>query len=70
MFLCNNGTVYVSGDNTKGQIGLGGIFNTSLPTFLISNITKISLGYEFTILLSNGNIYCFGSNNVKNLLIF
>ena len=76
--LLENGTLYASGDNTFGQLGLGTISSTT--TFQQVMITKalidrfasickiITSGYGFTfILLTNGSLYATGDNTLGQL---
>lgn len=65
--------VYVWGDNTHGQLGLGSLAmesrrsetQTSLPKICCFNtvVTKVSCGMAHTIMLSaSGHVYSMGSN--------
>jgi alpha-tubulin suppressor-like RCC1 family protein len=52
------------------KIGLGDIINRYSPTFINSlfNINKISSGNGFSLALNtSGNVFVFGSNNVKKI---
>lgn len=72
IYVLNNGDIWVSGANDKGQLGLG----NSTP---ISNLTKVSLtvpsgikqvccgGYCTYILANNGKLYGTGSSEYGQL---
>ncbi|KAJ3440383.1 regulator of chromosome condensation [Anaeramoeba flamelloides] len=40
-FLCNDGKLYVSGKNDKGQFGSGNDYSSNLPIFIRNDIQKI-----------------------------
>src|ERR1044071_2246120 len=45
--------VYVWGNNSRGQLGLGHISNTNIPQkLMMDNIKKIKCGIEHTIILT------------------
>ena len=63
--ITNNGSVYCFGYNNYGQLGLGDLIynmytNIESPTFNIflsyTNITKISLGYYYSIVFENDEL--------------
>jgi alpha-tubulin suppressor-like RCC1 family protein len=56
--------VFGFGSNSLGQLGLNSIQIVDTPTFIMSNIIKITTGEFNTLLLhKNNNIYTFGSNS-------
>jgi len=70
MFLCSNGTVYGTGNNGNGQLGIG---NTNypypdVPTLVVSTnfsstVTSIACGGDHTLFLcANGSVYGTGEN--------
>jgi alpha-tubulin suppressor-like RCC1 family protein len=72
--VLNNGQVYSFGLNNLGQLGhltaLNLTAGTSTPTLIpnISNATAVSCGNDFTlILLTNGQVISFGSNQYGQL---
>eukprot|EP01080_Neovahlkampfia_damariscottae_P008338 gene8338-162_t len=66
LFLNSNYQVYVCGSNRMGQIGFSDVSTPkSSPTLLstVHNVSKISCGFEHTLLLTNDfKVYAFGSN--------
>jgi alpha-tubulin suppressor-like RCC1 family protein len=65
IFLLNDGTVYVCGDNTYGQLGLGNNINQTyaiqIPNLI--NVKNISAGtYHTMFLLNDGSIKACGRN--------
>ena len=61
----SNGLLYVFGDNSDGQLGLGSEYHINEPVLLPCSFfaTEISCGSQFTIVLSDvGQVYSFGSN--------
>ena len=73
--LKSNGTVYTFGRNTYGQLGDGSYTNSNTPVpvvdingDIVEDIIAVSCGGEHTaIVKSNGTVYTFGRNNVKQL---
>ncbi len=67
--LSNDGTVWVSGDNSYGQLGIG--TNTSVSKPALSNISDVKeiIPYDSSIafLKNNGELYIAGSNANKYL---
>jgi alpha-tubulin suppressor-like RCC1 family protein len=65
IFLLNDGTVYVCGDNTYGQLGIG---NNTNQTFAVQNLNlttvkSISAGtYHTMFLLNDGSVKACGKN--------
>ena len=60
-----NGTVFVWGSNSCGQLGDGSSNDKSVPTQVLgmTEITAISAGWSHTVALkSNGNVYAWGYN--------
>eukprot|EP01091_Cochliopodium_minus_P013291 TRINITY_DN4247_c0_g1_i1.p1 TRINITY_DN4247_c0_g1~~TRINITY_DN4247_c0_g1_i1.p1 ORF type:complete len:316 (-),score=72.14 TRINITY_DN4247_c0_g1_i1:58-1005(-) len=66
-----NGELFVFGDNSNGQLGLGQkIFSVDKPTLLMTNptIEIVSVGQIHTILYtSNGDLLGFGDNSFGQL---
>lgn len=70
LFLRSDGTVWVCGDNTNGQLGLGlNSFNAPLTQITaIANITAIAAGESHSLFLkSDGSVYGAGKNNYGTL---
>ncbi|KAL9651354.1 hypothetical protein ABK040_001306 [Willaertia magna] len=75
--ILNNGTVYVSGDNTYGQLGLNpSIYGTQIRNPIINpnipnNILKMSVagteGAHTILLTTEGKVYVFGRNTEGQL---
>jgi alpha-tubulin suppressor-like RCC1 family protein len=70
MIASEDGVVYGFGGNDVGQLGLGYmndllLIPTKVDFFNGIKITAISLGYEFSMVLSSrGLLYTFGVNSV------
>jgi alpha-tubulin suppressor-like RCC1 family protein len=70
MVLLDNGEIWSWGDNAFGQLGIGNVVSTMIPTVVIqdngnplTNIVSISAGSFHTLALSNdGYIWAFGDN--------
>ena len=68
LFLTSDGSVYVSGDNTNGAIGLGeGVSGVDMPTLLYTKGEFEPIGVFVSdnssfIVMSNGDVFAFGSN--------
>ena len=61
-----NGDVFVFGNNSYGQLGLGDDIDRYKPTLLVNNkeIKTISCGGYYSIIYENtGNLFVFGCNN-------
>ena len=70
IFLTENGNVYSTGNNNKGQLGIGNYeSNIKLNKINISeNIESINVGYEHIIIKTKNNkIYGWGSNEYGQL---
>ncbi len=68
--LKNDGTLWVKGNNNKGQLGLGHKNNvtdfTQVPN--LTNVISFSTGYEHTsIIKSDGTVWCCGNNDSGQL---
>ena len=67
-FITNDGKVYGTGFNNKGQLGLGNLTNYNSPQLIsdISNLTigSVSAGYRHTLFLTDdGKVYSCGLND-------
>jgi alpha-tubulin suppressor-like RCC1 family protein len=73
LFRLSDGSVYSTGLNTNGQLGLNNNIAQTSPikiTILITNTTQISTGPFHSLCLSNtGNVYSFGQNLVTIVFI-
>ena len=70
IILTENGNIYTSGSNSKGQLGIGNYdSNTKLNKVPISeNIDNINVGYEHIIAITkNKKIFGWGSNEYGQL---
>jgi alpha-tubulin suppressor-like RCC1 family protein len=70
--LYNNGAVYVTGDNSRGGLGLGHTtfqsYFTQCGSVPSGTVAQISAGYKFAmILMSNGALYASGRNDEGGL---
>ena len=63
--ITNDDTLYMWGDNSKGQVGnglTGGIIQT--PTKVLSNVKEVVVGKErIAAITSNGDLYMWGGSN-------
>ena len=68
--LTNDGALWVIGDNSRGQLGVG--TTTSLATFAMCGIVDIKeivpYNYSVAILKNNGDLYMAGTNYNKYLV--
>ena len=69
LFLTTAGTVYATGYNLNGELGLGDYTSRNLPTLIPSSrfnnatIGAISAGYPYSLFLTTaGTVYATGSN--------
>ena len=75
VFLLPNGKVMTSGDNTKGQLGIGSYVSTSTPAYVktnattdLTNVKSVHAGADHTIfLLNDGTVYVCGDNTYGQL---
>jgi alpha-tubulin suppressor-like RCC1 family protein len=72
LVLMSDGTIYGTGQNTMGQLGIGNTTNQSSLTIMINTTGKtpvsISCGWQSTIvLMSDGTVYGCGKNDKGQL---
>ncbi len=63
--LKSNGTVWVWGNNTNGQLGNGTTTNSAVPIQLsgLSDVKTLAAGNDFTVSLRNdGTVWAWGNN--------
>jgi alpha-tubulin suppressor-like RCC1 family protein len=61
---------YCFGQNNRGQLGDGTTSSNHLPQLFLTNVKKISVGYEFICALTNTDeVYCAGQNSFNRLPI-
>jgi alpha-tubulin suppressor-like RCC1 family protein len=67
IFLANNGSIYVTGNNANGQLGMGNTTEYLVPTLLTFfttqslTVSQISTGWDYTLFLtSTGTVYACG----------
>jgi alpha-tubulin suppressor-like RCC1 family protein len=70
IILKNNGTIWATGQNDKGQLGLGNTIDqmtfTQVPD--ISGVKAISVGSDFTIIIKeDGTLWATGNNEYGQL---
>eukprot|EP01080_Neovahlkampfia_damariscottae_P006370 gene6370-10377_t len=72
LFLDAFGNLYASGVNTKGQLGNGNTDTQNTPQLITSlqNVTKLSAGYKYSLVLVSGKVYGFGDNTNGQLGFF
>ncbi|MDD7474316.1 MAG: hypothetical protein PUH01_09325 [Pseudomonadota bacterium] len=59
----NDGTLWMTGRNNKGQLGDGTTTNRELPIKIMNDVKSVSLGDEHTAILKNdGTLWMTGSN--------
>jgi alpha-tubulin suppressor-like RCC1 family protein len=64
-FLLTNGSLFGMGLNLDSQLGLVNLMNFLFPTFILSNISSISIGKSSSIAVSSsGDILGWGNNTV------
>ena len=69
LFLKSDGTVWATGANNSGQLGLGDKDDRSVPTQIaISGVKAIACGYYHSLLLKNdGSLWAMGANSNSQL---
>ncbi|AEC02461.1 fimbrillin family protein [Parasphaerochaeta coccoides] len=70
MILKKNGTLWATGDNYSGQLGLGAesTYRTSTPVQVMPNVAAVSVGNEHTMILKkDGTLWATGRNNYGQL---
>jgi hypothetical protein len=69
-FICNDGTVWCSGNNNRGQLGDGGVSDQISPVQAIglTGIVQVSTSYEHTVAAKNdGTVWTWGANDIGQL---
>jgi alpha-tubulin suppressor-like RCC1 family protein len=69
LFLKNDGSLWVMGDNEYGQLGDGTYNNINLPEMIVaSGVTAIAAGSWHTLFLkSDGSLWAMGNNDAGQL---
>jgi len=71
LILLENGILLGFGVNSHGQLGIGSIKNQSsiiqINFFKDLKIDQITCGYQHSIVLCEGEVYCFGRNEAGQL---
>ena len=70
LILKDDGTVYSSGYNDYGQLGIGNNDNKDQETLIpyFNNIIKVAAGYDHSLILNDdGRVYSFGNNEYGQL---
>src|SRR5215469_8116759 len=63
LFTRADGTLFVMGDNTYGQLGLGPtVTNTNTPTLLTNGVGLISAGGDHTLMVRGRQLWAMGAN--------
>lgn len=70
LILTKNGVLYGKGKNTFGELGISSNEpqNDWVPILFPYAIDQISLIQTHTMMISRGQVYCFGSNNYGELV--
>jgi alpha-tubulin suppressor-like RCC1 family protein len=64
LFTRADGTVFVMGDNTYGQLGLGPtVANVNVPTALTNGVGLIAAGYGHSLMVRGHTLWAMGHNN-------
>ena len=67
-FLRTDGSLWVMGDNTHGQLGDGSNNAQSVPIQVAIGVARIAAGYDHTLFLrTDGTLWGMGSNEVGQL---
>lgn len=65
--LSNTGVVSCWGHNDKGQLGIGTLLDSATPVPVsLSNVTAIASGGSHSCAVSEGQVFCWGSNTDRN----
>ena len=70
LILKDDGTVYSSGHNNYGELGIGNNDNKDQETLIpnLTNIIKVAAGYDHSLILNgDGQVYSFGNNQYGQL---
>ena len=63
LLLMTDGTLWGTGENSDGQLGLGDINNRSVFTKIMSNVKTMSAGYRHSLVVTNdGTLWAAGWN--------
>jgi alpha-tubulin suppressor-like RCC1 family protein len=69
LLLDESGNVYGCGSNVVGQLGLGTMSKTSVPSMIdgLASISSVSAGHSHSLFMSDTSIYFTGSNEFGQL---
>lgn len=69
LLLDESGNVYGCGSNVVGQLGLGTMSKTSVPTMIdgLASISSVSAGHSHSLFMSDTSIFFTGSNEFGQL---
>ena len=68
--IIQSGQLYVYGNNSNGQLGLGNTTAAPIPTMvpMLSNVVAVACGQQFTVVLNaDSNVYAMGANSFGQL---
>jgi alpha-tubulin suppressor-like RCC1 family protein len=68
MILKNNGTLWATGFNNKGQLGDGTTIDKTTPVQVMTNVESVSTGQYYTMILkTDGTLWAVGYNSSGQL---
>ena len=68
LFTRSDGTLYVMGDNTYGQLGLGPtLTNVNIPQILTNGVGAVAAGEYHSLFLSGRGLWAMGENGFGQL---